>query len=182
MDLIEVILLNYRFKFRRLFWKEEFELDTKNRDGRRVVLATALVEVSGLKIKNFDDAWRVLEAIPTAILHRVFLIYKGKQPETRAFTTRDLYKAPETTVLGTRLADEQAETEKTADIAVTRMEQQFGRKELEEAAAVDQQIVAGAINKDPKTAGTHKFRGAVRKYEDDEDKHPLGGFKVRPNA
>jgi hypothetical protein len=180
MDLIEVVLLNYRFKFRRLFWKEEFELDTKDRDGRRVVLATALVEVSGLMLKNFDDAWRVLEALPTAILHRVFIIYKGKQPETRAFTTRNLYKAPETTTVGTRIAEEQDANEKTADVALARMEQQFGKQEIAETAELDRQILEGARNKDPKAP--HKFRGAVRKYEDEEDQNPFGGYKVRPNA
>lgn len=172
MDLIEVILLNYRFKFRRLFWQEEFGLQakSKNRDARRVLLAAALQEVSGLKIKSFDNAWRLMEAIPTPIMYRVFLIYKGKQPETRMFATRNLYKAPAPTVYGQRLEESAEATERAADVVVQRMEQQFGKKELAEAAEVDRQIVTAS-----------RLRGAIRK-NDDEDANPLGGFKVRPNA
>jgi len=183
MDLIEVILLNYRYKFRRLFWKEEFEMQPNGRDERRVMLATALVEVSGLKIKSFDEAWKVLspEVLPTPILHRVFLIYKGKQPDTRTYTTMSLYRAPETSAYGQKLDEEAAIVGTEADAATKRMEEQFGKKELAEAAEVDRQILAGALNKDPKTKDSHKFRGAMPKIED-EDTAPLGGFKVRPNA
>jgi hypothetical protein len=175
MDLIEVILLNYRFKFRPLFWKEEFDLKPEGKDERRVLLATALVEVSGLKIKNFEEAYRVLNALPTSILHRVFLIYKGKQPETRVFTTYDLYKAPDTTAYGQQLTDEEVATDKAVDAAVARMEQQFSKKELEETAEIDRQIIAGAKTK-------QGFRGAVPKDADEEDMNPLGGFKAGPHA
>jgi hypothetical protein len=183
MDLIEVVLLNFRFKFRRLFWKEEFGLQSKqpkDRDSRRVVLAAALVEVSGLKIKNFDEAWRLLspEVLPTPIMHRVFLIYKGKQPETRLFATQNLYKAPEPSAYGQRLDDEVAATDKKADVVIQRMEQQFDKKELNEAAEIDRQILAGAAD----SKNPNKYRGAVRKDVDEEDRSPLGAFKVRPNA
>src|SRR5277367_3747905 len=176
MDLIEVILLNYRFKFRRLFWKEEFELQANGRDERRVVLAAALVEVSGLKINSFEEAWRVLEpgVIPTPILHRVFIIYKGKQPETRMFTTLNLYKAPDTATYGQKIAEEVNATEEMADSATKRMEEQFGKKELAEAAEIDRQILKGARMKGG------GYRGAMPKQVD-EDTAPLGGFKVKPD-
>ena len=178
METIEVILLNYRFRFRRLYWKEEFELQAKGRDERRVLLAAALVEVSDFKVNNFDEAWRLMapDVLPTTILHRVFLIYKGKQPETRMFATRNLYKAPEPTVYGDRITEETSEVEQRADAAIQRMEQQFGKKELEEAAEVDRQILHGAKTKTG-------FRGAVPKHLDEEDMAPMGGFKVKkPNA
>jgi len=177
MDLIEVILLNYRFKFRRLFWKEEFGLKPGDRDARRVMLAAALVEVSGLKIKSFAEAWRVMcpEVLPTPILRRVFLIYKGKQPETREFATLNLYKAPEPSAYGERLEAQAEAVEKAADVVIERMEQQFGKKELQEAAEVDRQVLAGATAKDKKSP--NKYRGAVRKFEDDVDANPLGGAR-----
>lgn len=172
MDLIEVILLNYRFKFRRLFWKEEFDIKAGDRDERRVILATALVEVSGLQISSFDEAYRVILAIPTPILYRVFLIYKGKQPESRRFTSKNLYKAPEPTAFGTRIAEADAALDEKVDPVIKRMEDQFGKQEVAEAAEVERQIVAGS-----------KYRGAVRrKAMDAEDEAPLGAFKVKPDA
>jgi hypothetical protein len=49
------------------------------------------------------------------------------------------------------------------------MESTFGRQELAEAAEIDRQIVRGS-----------KYRGAIPKYADDEDKNPFGGkFKAR---
>jgi hypothetical protein len=171
MDIVEVILVNFRFKFRILHWQEEFALQTNGRDSRRVLLAAALAEVSGLKIKNFDDAYRVLKALSDPVLHRVFLIYKGKQPPTRMFTTRNLYKAPEPAAYGERLAEQGDATEQKVDVVTQRMEQQFGKQELEEAAEVDRQIVKAS-----------HYRGAVRKDRDDEDLAPLGGFKVKPDA
>jgi hypothetical protein len=175
MDLIEVILTNFRFQFRRLYWKEEFALQAKGRDERRVLLAAALVEISGLKVNSFDEAYRVLEALPMPILHRVFIIYKGKQPGTRQFTTRNLYKAPNPAAYGTRLAEDAEATEQKADALTKRMEQQFGAKELQEAAEVDRKILQAS-----KFRGA--YRGAVRKYADEEDTNPMGGFKVKPNA
>lgn len=172
METIEVILLNYRFLFKRLYWKGEFALQAEGRDERRVLLAAALTEVSGLKVESFDDAYRVLKALPTPILHRVFLIYKGKQPNTRQFTTRNLYKAPEPVAYGIRLSEEAETAERRADAVVKRMEQQFGPEELKEAAEVDRQIVAAS-----------KYRGAVRRSADEEDTAPTGAFKaVKPNA
>lgn len=170
MGLIEIILLNYRFKFRRLYWKEEFQLAANGRDERRVLLAAALTEVSGLPIKDFNEAYRVLDAMPTPILHRVFIIYKGKQPPTREFATRNLYAAPEPSAYGVHLGEASEAADKATDTLVARMEQQFGKKEVEEAAEVDRQIVRAS-----------KLRGAVPKL-DDEDRHPLGGFKAKPTA
>ena len=172
MDSIEVIVGSYRFRFRRLYWKEELGLRNEGRDPRRVVLAQALEEVSGLKIEGFDEAWRVLcpEVLPTPILHRVFLVYKGKQPQSREFETRNLYKAPEPFRYEKQVEAETEATERKADAVVEHMERQFGKRELEEAAEVDRQIVRGS-----------KLRGAVRKFAD-EDTAPLGGFEVKPNA
>jgi hypothetical protein len=171
MEQIEVILLNYRFLFNCIFWQDEFDLKMNGRDGRRVLLATALTEVSGLKISGFDDAYKILLALPTPILHRVFLIYKGKQPKTRLFTTINLYKAPEPTSYEKQLDANTEAVEEQADAVTKRMEQQFGKKELAEAAEVDRQIVRAS-----------HYRGAIRKYADEEDSSPLGAFKVKPDA
>src|SRR5208282_5237265 len=109
---------NFRLVFKRLRWKDEFALQVGGRDGRRVVLAAALLEVSGLKVGGFDEAYRVFEALSEPILHRVFLIYKGKQPDTRRFTTRNLYRAPEPAAYGTLIAEAEEATEKKSDALV----------------------------------------------------------------
>jgi len=171
METVEVILANFRFVFRRLFWKDEFALQTGDRDGRRVVLAAALLEVSGLKVNGFDEAYRIFESLSEPVLHRVFLVYKGKQPDTRRFTTHNLYCAPEPAAYGTLISETEDLAEKKADMLVKRMEQQFGREELEEAAEVDRQVVASS-----------GLKGAVRKFADEGDEAPLGGFKAMPDA
>lgn len=176
MDLIEVILQNYRFKFRRLFWEEEFALKLEGRDPRRVVLASAMVEVSGLKIKDFDEAWKLVspETLPTPILIRVFLIYKGKQPENRIFSTHNLYRAPEPLPYERRVEEGQENLEKGVDSVMKRLEEQFSREELAEASEVDKQIMAGSK---AVIGGEHRFRGAAKAF-DDEDKSPFGAFKA----
>jgi hypothetical protein len=161
----------YRFKFRQLLWKEEFAIRPGKEDPRRVVLATALSEISGLKIKDYAEAWRVLcpEVLPTAILERVFVIYRGTLPEDREFKTLNLYKAPEPSDYTKRVVEQEAETEKKVDVVMERAESQFSKEELEEAREVDRQILAGAKSK-------QGYRGAVPKADDvDDETNPLGG-------
>ncbi len=167
METIEVVLANYRLLFKRLYWKDEFALQVGKRDGRRVVLAAALQAVSGLPIDSFDEAYRVFEALSEPVLHRVFLIYKGKQPDTRHFTTHNLYRAPEPAAYGTLIAETENLAEKKTDTLFKRMEQQFGAEELAEAAEVDRQVVASS-----------GLKGAIRKFADEEDEAPMGGFKA----
>jgi hypothetical protein len=172
-DLITVPLANFEFKFRRLVWKEEFEMKTKGLDEKCVYLATALVEVSGLKIKNFQDAYRLMTSLPTPILSRVLIVYKGMQPENQHFTTGNLYKAPDPIQFTRRREAIRDDAETTSDALVKRMESTFGKKELAEAAEIDRQIVRGSGH-----------RGAIPKHADDEeDQNRFGGqFKKARNA
>src|SRR5258708_26448553 len=96
MNTVEVKLLNYNFLFRPMCWREEFKIESGPDVGRlRSTLAHALVEISGLKVESIADALRVMEAIPSAVLYRIFLIYRGSLPAPRLFKTVGLYHAPE---------------------------------------------------------------------------------------
>jgi hypothetical protein len=163
-DLIKVPLANFEFGFRRLVWKDEFDMKTKGLDEKRVYLATALVEVSGLKIKDFHDAYRLMTSLPTPIMERVLIVYKGMQPDNQHFTTGNLYKAPEPITYARQVETVQDDAESTSDALVKQMESTFGRQELKEAAEIDRQIVRGS-----------GLRGAIQKFADDEDRNPLGG-------
>lgn len=86
MDTIEMIpLLNYKVRFRRLSWREEFALKPgKKQDPVLHFLAHAMVEVSGMEpIKDPAAALKLLQALPPAIRSRVWLIYRGGMPESR---------------------------------------------------------------------------------------------------
>lgn len=149
---VDVQLLKYKFKFRKLTWREESALKIPAKvHPYRVVLATALVEVSGLSIGSPEEAMKVVGRLPLPVLNRVFMIYKGKLPEDRRFETVNLYKAPEPANYVQRVMEDEEAMEPTVDEAVRRMETQFTRRELAEAAEVDRKIVQGS-----------KLRGAVK--------------------
>jgi hypothetical protein len=114
MDTIAVKLLKYNFTFRKLSWREEFSLKFDGRDARRVLLAKALHEVSGFPVESPTDAYRLIEALPTPILNRVFVIYKGGLPTPRDFTTLNLYQAPNPRSYSEQVAKE--ESERTAKV------------------------------------------------------------------
>lgn len=51
MSLVEIPLNHYRYRFRRLNYEEEFALEVRpGEDARKLVLAAAMVDVSGLPV------------------------------------------------------------------------------------------------------------------------------------
>lgn len=152
MDLIEVKLLNYKFRFKRQMWRDEFVIKfPKGKDQTRVYLANALVEVSGLPVKSLAEANKIIDALPTAISSRVFRIYKGQCPPNRRFSTAALFAAPEPAKYKILLEEDETERDDLAERARQAMEAKFGRKELMEAAEVDRAILKGS-----------KMRGAIK--------------------
>lgn len=134
MSTVEVKLLNYVFRFRQMKWREEFSIVFEsNRDRLRTILAHALDEVSGLKVTSTKEALRVFDAIPSAIVYRIFLIYKGSQPESRIFKTVGLYQAPEPNRFIKKIEEAEQERETIMDRVEQEMAAKFGRKELLEA-------------------------------------------------
>lgn len=159
MDLIEVKLLHYTFRFKRQMWRDEFNIKfPKGRDQTRVYLAHALVEVSGLPVKSIADATKIIDSLPTAISSRVFRIYKGQLPPNRRFATAALYNAPEPAKYQIFVDEEVSERDELAERAQAAMEMKFGKKELAEAAEVDRQILKAS-----------KLRGAIRVEADHAD-------------
>jgi alpha-amylase/alpha-mannosidase (GH57 family) len=149
---VEVKLLNYVFRFKRLKWEEEFAIKfPKNKDQTRIYLAYALVEVSGLKIESLAEATRVISALPTAIASRVFRIYKGQLRSNRNFTTAALFKAPEPAKYKMQLDIDEEERDKIAEQAQQVLSSRFSEKEIKEATEISHQI-----------ADASKLRGAVK--------------------
>jgi hypothetical protein len=148
---VEVKLLNYTFRFRNLSWREEFSIHyPPGKNPTRIFLATALEEVSGISV-NRKEATKVMAPIPLPVLNRLYIIYRGLLPKTRKFETGSLYAAPEPSIYVKRVAETEDKIEQESDKVVREMESKFGKKEVEEAAEIDRQIVAGS-----------KYRGAVK--------------------
>lgn len=175
MDDVKIQLAQYQFTFRRLLWKEEFGLKPGKKDPRRVLLATALVDISGLKVNDLKEALRVIAEIPRPILERVYVIYRGSLTDDRQFKTRSLYKAPEPQAYQTRVYEAEEAAEQVHDVVMERAEQQFGKQELEEAKEVERQVMEGARKRG---TADRPFPGASRRMESDEEHpNPLGGWK-----
>lgn len=134
MNVIEIKLLKYTFRFRNMTWRQEFNIkfDAK-RDRLKTILSHALDEVSGLKITSPEEAYRVMDAIPGNIVSRIFLIYKGNTSEARMFKTLGLYQAPEPNRFVRTIQKAEQEREKVMDRVEEEMASKFGRKELQEA-------------------------------------------------
>lgn len=151
--MIEVKLLHYTFRFRHLSWREEFALKFGKEDPRRVTLAAALDNISGLKIEKTVDAVRIFKTIPEAVLQRAYIIYRYKLPKTRIFSTRDLYRAPDPSKHTGKIQEIETQREETADVLHRQMEATFGRQELQEQRELESEILKksgkrGAIKKD----------------------------------
>lgn len=152
MDTIEVPVLKYKFHFRKLTWRDEFTIRYPAKVMReRYFLANALADVSGLPIKTVEEGLRVLSKLPTPILSRVYIIYKGNLDPPRSFVTAGLYRAPEPQKFQARIEEDDSKRDKLAEAAQEEMNRKFSRKELDQASQVDQQIVKAS-----------KMRGAVR--------------------
>ena len=148
---VDVQLLTYKFRFRKLTWREESALEGSSKNVVRLLLAAALEEVSGIKVKTPAEASKVINALPLPVANRVFRIYRGLLPKNRKFQTGNLYRAPEPSIYIKRVAAVEEAVDQATDKVVEKMEQDFGKKEVQEAAEIDRQIVKGS-----------KLRGAVK--------------------
>jgi hypothetical protein len=163
MEQVEVKLLEYTFKFKRMLWREDFAIKfPPNKDPQRVMLAAALLEVSNLKPKDFDDALRVMDAIPAAIVNRVFRIWRGSFPSSRRFTVSKLYRAPAPVTYVRKMEEIEDREDVVHDRLVEEMESKFGPKELADARDIERKIMTAAQRKEggykgavPATKGDH---------------------------
>lgn len=138
---IEVKLLQYTFHFRKMTWREEFGINYPKDVSRiKIYLASALSDISGLKVTSLEDALRVLAPIPVSVIQRVYIIYRGSLPEPHLFSTVGLYKAPEPKHMRVKFLEAEQETERVMDRVEKEMEEKFGRKELEEARELERQM------------------------------------------
>jgi len=142
MITVEVKILQYTFHFRELSWREEGSLKfPKGEDRLRLILSHAMTQVSGLAVATREEAMKVLLAIPSAVIQRMFVIYKGNLPNPRRFATTGLYKAPEPGNLIKVIAEVEQRRDDIMDKVEREMEQKFGRKEIEETLAQERQML-----------------------------------------
>jgi len=74
MALVEVGLHSFLYRFRRLTWREEASVrPADDEDYRDAVLATALTDISGLKVTSLADARAVMRKIPRTIRTRFWV-------------------------------------------------------------------------------------------------------------
>jgi len=145
MDFVEIPLNSFRYRFRRLTWREELQLPfTKTEDQRLTFLAHALADVSGFKIESKADAGKILAQLPPAIFWRIWILYRGGLPDDRFFSTEGLFKAPDQKAYIKRIVEEEQATEEQVDQATQQLESQFGVAEVREAQAVGSQLFAHA--------------------------------------
>jgi hypothetical protein len=155
MITLEFPLQQFNLKFKSLSWREEFAIDySKGKDSRRVLLAAALAEVSGLQIQTFEEAHRILETLPSTVIGRVFVMYKGSLPPPRVFKITPVYKAPEpSSYLNRVIEDEEKDSDKHEQMM---RDTRFSSQELREAEEVDQKVMRAS-----------KMRGARRKLSNE---------------
>jgi hypothetical protein len=118
MALIEIPLNSYRYHFRRLTWQEESSLTfPKGEDQRRILLSTAMVDISGLKVTR-KRALEVLKLIPEPLMWRIWS--GGTFPKIKCkkkYLCSHLYLPPGVIVSRhTEEADARKETNQGSDI------------------------------------------------------------------
>jgi len=124
------------------------------------MLAHALLEVSNLKPKDSEEAMRVMDAIPAAIINRVFRIWRGSFPPSQRFTVSKLYKAPAPAAYVKRIEEDEDRENVAHDKTVREMENKFGMQDVEDAREIDNRILAAARRREG------GFKGAVPATED----------------
>ena len=161
METVEIPLNHYRYVFRKLMYEEEFALAaTSGEDSRRSTLTAALTEVSGLPISSREHAAAILGALPLPVISRMWVLYRTGLPESRFFSTRGLYRAPDPSKIIFKAAEEEERRGEVVDRAFAAMEQKFGRKELAEAQAQDTLLVAEARRKGLLVRATESGEGS----------------------
>jgi len=172
-QLIEIPILNFKYHFRPLSWFDEFNITfPKGKNQRRILLAHALADVSDIPVENLDAALKVLDPIPTPLISRMFVVYRGNLRQSVKYAAAPLYKAPEPSAYAKRVREEGGDQEASMDRVHNQLETMYGPKEVAEARALEQAIVERS--KDPKTGVP---RGAIvkpREELDEEDRKQLG--------
>jgi hypothetical protein len=145
LDQVEIKLLNYAFKFKKLYWREEFAIKlTPESYPPRIILAHALLEVSGIVPTDANEALRVLDAMPIAIVDRVYRIWKGSFPASRRFTASRLYKAPEPLFFANRAEIVKDEGDSEHDRMMRSAEAKFGSQQMNETRELEAKILSAA--------------------------------------
>ena len=150
MTTVEVPILNYVFRFRRLSWREELDFKP-GKDLFREKLIHALVSVSGLPVSSVEEARKVLSPMAYPVIHRVYFLYWNSLPPDRGFETGSLYIAPEPDEYNEQMEKEISESDRIADRAMRSLEGRFTKEQLEEEAEISRKIVTNS-----------KLRGATR--------------------
>jgi hypothetical protein len=157
MDIVEVKLLKYSLRFRALTWREELSLKfPEKEDRRRILLAHALEEVSGLRVTSPEEALKVMKVLPESIIHRVFIVYRGSLPPPRVFTTTGLFKAPDPSRVQMQFEAEEESREQIMDKVEREMEQKFGKQEIRETLDAERRMIQNS-----------KLRGATKATPDE---------------
>lgn len=122
MALIEIPINSYRYHFRRLTWQEEARLKfPKGEDQRRILLAAALVDISGLPVTP-EQALEALRLMPEAIIWRIFVFYGGKLPQNEYYYSAPIFSAPTPTSYFDRIRNEEHENDTAADAAASQLQ------------------------------------------------------------
>jgi hypothetical protein len=143
---IEIPLNSLRYRFRKLTWREEVRLDETRKpdeDSRRSYLALALIEVvrgEKVLVVTSADSKLILDQLSGAVLHRVWMVYTAALPDSRFFSTKGIYTAPEARKFQ-KLA---VETTEEPPSALHDAEQKFGLQEVKESRDVERKILADA--------------------------------------
>ena len=125
-EFVEVKLLSYTFKFKRLTWVDYFGLSSVE-DFRKKVLTVALTEVSG-KLLTPDEATTLISSLPPVIIEKVYTIFLGSLDDRRKFSSIDLPQGPDTKDFTHYLQEEGTKKGKIMDEVERQIEMKFGRE------------------------------------------------------
>jgi len=139
-DFIEIKILSYTFKFKRLTWEDYMSLAKDQEDFRRSILIKALVEVSG-KIMAPSESTSVIDTLPKSMKEKVYKIFIGSQDERRKFSAPLLWEAPSAIDHLNSLGKEEEQRDKVIDGIEEQLEKKFGKEALEEERQLNQQIL-----------------------------------------
>ncbi len=140
MTFVEIPLNKFVYRFRRLTWREELQMKFVPKDDqRRVVLATALHNVSGLALSR-SDARKAVQALPEAVLWRVWVLYRADLPADRYYTSGGLYAAPDPNTHRAQIEVEERRADAVTDRAMAEVERQFGGKGVTDAMDISQRM------------------------------------------
>jgi len=124
MPSIEVPLNRFVYRFRPLPWHEEVRIKfAATDDQRKVLLAQALVDISGLRVSP-ADAMRILNELPEALFWRIWVVYRGNLPMDRFFASGPLYEAPDTQTYRSQLTSDTDAADEASGAAMSALSEQ----------------------------------------------------------